>query len=115
MITKEMIEQAAKDIYGRRSGRVFAENSRPDLVIAFIAGAEWAIDQQQWISVRDRLPDPGTDCLFIVDSANPEYHGRILGGRYIGGYGKWEFATPGIGFFASHWQLSPQPPKTEQP
>lgn len=43
---KELVEQAAWDFYwGRNPNQViFAENSRPDLVIGFVEGVKWYKD-----------------------------------------------------------------------
>lgn len=69
----------------------------------------------KWISVNDSLPIHGERCLFVVDSPQSHRHRSVYAGSYTGdpeGTGfRNEFSTPGIGFNASHWMLSPEPPK----
>lgn len=118
MITEEQTEVAAREFYWRTTGDVFAENSRPDMVIGFYGGAKWALEQIKWISVKDGLPEDLQRVMFVVDSPGSYYHGKVYGGSYTGGIDPQnpinEFSTPGWGCRASHWMPSPEPPKTEQ-
>lgn len=65
-----------------------------------------------WISVDERLPEPGQTVAFVVDSENwatfKYLHGRVLGGSYLPGQG---FSVPGLSLMASLWMpLPPAPP-----
>lgn len=69
---------------------------------AFVAG--FLAAQAKWIPVTDRLPKEGQRVLFIVDSRDDWYNGKIWGGIYTGH----DFSTPGVGFMASHWAEIPE-------
>lgn len=43
----EKIETVARDNYFHKTGKMIADCSRPDMVIGFVDGAKWAMDQQQ--------------------------------------------------------------------
>lgn len=47
MITNEQVEAAARGNYFHKTGRMIAECSRPDMVIGFVDGVKWALEQQQ--------------------------------------------------------------------
>ena len=62
---------------------------------------KFATTEQEWISVKDRLPDKHTDVLVC------QTNGKVLKG-WLGSADRW-FA-PGI---VTHWMPLPQPPKGE--
>lgn len=77
----------------------------------FAAGAGWALRNLKWIPVTESLPNRGDKCLFIVDVKNSHDNGRILGGVYTGNpddFTRYEFATPGVTYTASHWCPIPE-------
>lgn len=67
-----------------------------------------------WISVDERLPEPGQNVAFVVrassDGAFRLLDGRVLGGRFLPGEG---FSVPGLCVDASHWMPIPAPPASE--
>lgn len=69
-----------------------------------------AVLAQQWISVDERLPDEGQPVLFIVNSGDDLYDGRMLGGVFRTIAGMPGFSTPGVTYGASHWMPSPPLP-----
>ena len=62
----------------------------------------------EWISVKDRLPEPQQPVLFVVGPKSKDYAGTVLGGKYVNEV--WGFATPGAGFDAAYWMPMPEPP-----
>lgn len=65
-----------------------------------------------WIDVKEKQPEEFQEVAFIVDSEDPHYNGRKMGGRYQGikGTGErsyYEFTTPGIGWSGTHWMPLP--------
>lgn len=64
---------------------------------AFVAG--FAASEMKWVPVTERLPENQQRVLFIVNSRDDWYNGKVFGGTYTG----YDFAVPGIGFMASHW------------
>lgn len=73
--------------------------------------------EDKWISVKERLPEPSQACNFVIDMPDSTRHRKVYGGTYTGDPGseredrRNEFSTPGIGWNASHWQPSPEPPQ----
>lgn len=69
----------------------------------------------EWISVDERLPEPGP-VMFVVktdpNGSHARLNGRVLGGLYLRGQG---FSVPGICFDATHWQPLPAPPAPQDP
>jgi hypothetical protein len=51
MITESMIEVAAIEHVNSITGRPYISNKK-----SFISGAKWALQQQRWISPKDKLP-----------------------------------------------------------
>lgn len=77
----------------------------------FEAGAAWATRNLRRIPVTEKLPERQQACLFVVDVKNSHDNGRILGGIYTGNpddFTKYEFATPGVTYTASHWCPYPE-------
>jgi hypothetical protein len=72
-----------------------------------------AIDpQQEWISVATP-PAHKQRVNFCVDSfggINAHLHGLVLGGSYDADNEC--FSIPGTSFLATHWQPSPEPPRS---
>ena len=67
-----------------------------------------------WISVEERLPEPGQDVAFVVrvNSEGPfrRFNRRVLGGRFLPGEG---FSLPGLCVDAACWMPLPPPPSAE--
>lgn len=116
MIAPEQIELAARDNYWKKTGIAMAENSRSDMVIGFVDGADWALQQQRWIPVEEELPEQFQRVMFVVDLPGNYKHGKVYGGTYTGDPKSESaslangFSTPGWGAPASHWMPSPEPP-----
>lgn len=56
-----------------------------------------------WISVKERLPEPGERVLYC-------YHG-FVGEGYVTRSGEWERAGIWTRYYPSHWMPLPEPPK----
>lgn len=90
--------------------REYADSIYPfnDKVDAFVMGAKWMQEQDNWISVEDRLPDQQGDdykkhCLVYVD---------LCKSQAMGYYN--EYKCHLFGEFTgkvTHWQPLPEPPK----
>lgn len=73
---------------------------------------EWLDESSDWIDADVQAPQLMQDVAFIVESKNPMYNGRLLGGRYQGNqYGYHEFSVPGMSFSAKLWQPLPSTPQ----
>lgn len=72
--------------------------------------------RNQWISVKDRLPEENENCLFISSANNSVYIGRYI---CTGKKGAVKFEKrDGRGtvlYTASHWMLLPEPPEEDKP
>lgn len=65
--------------------------------------------KRQWISVKDRLPEPAENVLIFTD-----YHGGCVDiGRYVlqGNLPFWARGGAEIKDNVTHWQPLPEPPK----
>lgn len=68
-----------------------------------------------WIDVKKSNPSPGWTVVFVVeDKENADFHGRVLGGRYLGfRHGEHVFTTPGMQWVGSYWLELPPAPKED--
>ena len=57
----------------------------------------------EWISVKERLPEPGERVLYC-------YRG-FVGEGYLTRSGEWERAGIWTRYYPSHWMPLPEPPK----
>jgi hypothetical protein len=92
---------------------------RVNAVLKWVADIEKAAQKEldtlspslPWLNVEQNKPEQYQDVIFIVESDNDFYNGRILGGRYQGNqYGYHDFSVPGHEFSAKLWQPSPKKP-----
>lgn len=82
---------------------------------AFLAGYKAA---QQWISVKDRLPREGQDCIFYVDFVDKWDSGsERINFQEIGvfnGKDRFDHRSHTDLDRVTHWQPLPEPPKEEK-
>ena len=112
-VSEEQIRHAESVFYSQEHPLASAESSN------WREGAKWMQEQMQpeWISVLEALPEELDCCLFVVDLPHDHRHGNVYGGVYTGdpssknAGSRYEFSIPGIGFTASEWMLSPNPPR----
>lgn len=57
----------------------------------------------EWISVKERLPEPGKRVLYC-------YRG-FVGEGYVTRQGEWERAGIWTRYYPSHWMPLPEPPE----
>lgn len=122
MPTDEHILEAARENYFKRTGLLLAECSMPDMVIGFRAGAKWALLQDNWIPVTERLPDVDTMTVAIVYE-NP-FFGTMTQERGAAYYSheekKWFSELTGGHwitiqvYHVTHWQPLPELPKISE-
>lgn len=93
---EEMAIEYIKDVETARNPSVTA-TAFPQMQRCFLAGYKAA---QEWISVKDRLPEEGKEILW--------YHQP--GGEFAVGYLLDEATQP----FFTHWMPLPEPPKEEK-
>lgn len=75
---------------------------------AYIAGR---MKQEDWIDVTQRQPEQYQEVIFIVDSTDPSYNNRRMGGRYQRAQrGYYEFTTPGNAWGGKYWLPIPRLP-----
>jgi len=74
---------------------------------AFSAGAKWAIDQQQWISTADRMPEELISVIVFIPGQ--DYIGSAIYERVEGWYETYENVV--INDPVTHWMQLPSPPK----
>ena len=76
-----------------------------DLHLAYENGYESGKNDatQNWISVKERLPEPGERVLYC-------YRG-FVGEGYVSRSGDWERAGIWTFYCPSHWMPLPEPPK----
>jgi hypothetical protein len=75
--------------------------------------------KDNWIKCEDQEPELYQRIMFVVESCDKVYNGKVYGGTYQGKY-KWQdklyfnAACPGISWKITHWQPLPEPP-TDKP
>ncbi len=87
------------------AGEDYAGEEAAGAYSGFLAGYQAAKDQ--WISVKDRLPEDGQDVLACVN-------GQVLISYVHGMKGfssEWGLAENGETIWPSHWMPLPEPPK----
>lgn len=102
MITQQVIEQAARHNYFEKTGKMIAENSRPDMVIGFVSGAQWMQEQYRWMPLYEHLPADGQKIL--IWSA-------VFGGPEMR---VWQENLNKVDFSGYYWLPFPTPPKQTQ-
>ena len=103
----ELLADAPYNIYGDRLGDWFFKSG-----LEITAGYLMArgVTLQEWISVKDRLPEEDSDVLAYLQI---DQEGRIYPANYAKGV--WFdciFNTPATGT-TTHWMPLPEPPKGE--
>ena len=68
--------------------------------------------REQWISVKDRLPEKDEKCIFFATGNEEAYIGKYA---YTGKHGAVKFEKISgrrtVLYTASHWMLLPEPPE----
>ena len=98
--TKEQIVEAAIEFSEDY------ENGRRLYHDGFIAGANWALSQNGWIPIGERLPEDGQEVLCVW-----------RGGMYLAEYQDGVFMVDGetnTTVKATHWQPLPPPPQASE-
>lgn len=69
----------------------------------------------EWISIKDRVPETDTDVLCVYVYKNKNGLSSIGTGRYVKSNNKWSimYMPKKISFYIyiTHWQPLPEPPK----
>ncbi len=69
------------------------------------------MENSKWIDVKIKQPEEFQEVIFIVESRDPAYNNRRMGGRYQGfKYGYYGFTVPGIEFSGMYWMPMPDLP-----
>lgn len=104
MKTDKEIEQQAQKWYGNTPG----ERSKN----IFINGAKWMQEQDNWISVKDKLPEKSKSVIILRTCPD------VVTVGYIHERGYWIISNMyGSTYkenhmhFVTHWQPLPEPPK----
>lgn len=70
--------------------------------------------KQEWISVKDRLPDRGERVLCFIKSSGKHQNDIIFDNVYNGilvGYNPPKYVWEWYGDYVTHWMPLPEPPK----
>lgn len=81
-------------------------------ILGFKEGQKTCTEKQEWLFATIKSPKQFQECIFVVESRDETYNGRVMGGIYQGVvFGYHEFTTPGIAWRATLWLPSPTVPK----
>ena len=103
-IREKLVEQAISHFWYGVSHDIFSEPVKTYAKLAIEAlEKENGVTVQEWISVKDRLPEQGEEAICIAAD----------GDMMIGKYTEWGWMFPCYFEDLTHWMPLPQPPKGE--
>ena len=103
-VREKLVEQAISHFWYGVSHDIFSEPVTTYAKLAIEAlEKENGVTVQEWISVKDRLPEQGEEAICIAAD----------GDMMIGKYTEWGWMFPCYFEDLTHWMPLPQPPKGE--
>ena len=103
-VKKKLVEQAISHFWYGVSHDIFSEPVTTYAKLAIEAlEKENGVTVQEWISVKDRLPEQGEEAICIAAD----------GDMMIGKYTEWGWMFPCYFEDLTHWMPLPLPPKGE--
>ena len=103
-VREKLVEQAISHFWYGVSHDIFSEPVTTYAKLAIEAlKKENGVTVQEWISVKDRLPEQGEEAICIAAD----------GDMMIGKYTEWGWMFPCYFEDLTHWMPLPQPPKGE--
>ena len=103
-VREKLVEQAISHFWYGVSHDIFSEPVKTDAKLAIEAlEKENGVTVQEWISVKDRLPEHGEEAICIAAD----------GDMMIGKYTEWGWMFPCYFEDLTHWMPLPLPPKGE--
>ena len=101
---EKLVEQAISHFWYGVSHDIFSEPVKTYAKLAIEAlEKENGVTVQEWISVKDRLPEQGEEAICIAAD----------GDMMIGKYTEWGWMFPCYFEDLTHWMPIPEPPKGE--
>ena len=103
-VREKLVEQAISHFWYGVSHDIFSEPVTTYAKLAIEAlEKENGVTVQEWISVKDRLPEQGEEAICIAAD----------GDMMIGKYTEWGWMFPCYFEDLTHWMPIPEPPKGE--
>ena len=103
-VREKLVEQAISHFWYGVSHDIFSEPVTTYAKLAIEAlEKENGVTVQEWISVKDRLPEQGEEAICIAAD----------GDMMIGKYTEWGWMFPCYFEDLTHWMPLPEPPKGE--
>ena len=103
-VREKLVEQAISHFWYGVSHDIFSEPVTTYAKLAIEAlKKENGVTVQEWISVKDRLPEQGEEAICIAAD----------GDMMIGKYTEWGWMFPCYFEDLTHWMPIPEPPKGE--
>ena len=103
-VREKLVEQAISHFWYGVSHDIFSDPVKTYAKLAIEAlEKENGVTVQEWISVKDRLPEQGEKAICIAAD----------GDMMIGKYTEWGWMFPCYFEDLTHWMPLPQPPKGE--
>ena len=103
-VREKLVEQAISHFWYGVSHDIFSEPVTTYAKLAIEAlEKENGVTVQEWISVKDRLPEQGEEAICIAAD----------GDMMIGKYTEWGWMFPCYFENLTHWMPLPEPPKGE--
>ena len=103
-VREKLVEQAISHFWYGVSHDIFSEPVKTYAKLAIEAlKKENGVTVQEWISVKDRLPEQGEEAICIAAD----------GDMMIGKYTEWGWMFPCYFEELTHWMPLPEPPKGE--
>ena len=103
-VREKLVEQAISHFWYGVSHDIFSEPVKTYAKLAIEAlEKENGVTVQEWISVKDRLPEQGEEAICIAAD----------GDMMIGKYTEWGWMFPCYFEDLTHWMPIPEPPKGE--
>jgi len=107
---KETVEEAALRIIPDKSTAGWVDGFSATERIGFVKGAQWQSEQDNWISVEERLPEGRMSTVLAYHKSSNDHWSH----HFIANYYEQTGWQSDLELIPTHWQPLPPPPKVKE-